>query len=285
MTLKEKLSKGVFCHTAEIFPPKGTDTSKLVQKAELLKNVVDAVNVTDNQRAVMRLGGIAVSRLLLDMGIEPVFQLTARDRNRLALQSDLLAAYVLGIRNVLLLSGDHPTLGDHKSAMPVYDLDTVQLISAAASLNQGQDMNGKDLRGKTDFNIGAVTNPNLDPFQLQLMTMGKKISAGASFIQTQVCFDFKRLDPFVKSAHENGVKILPSIAIFSSLNQLDLFRNLGIQIPTEYYERLKNAKDILDESIRLNAEFIKELRKIADGVHIIAINIEENIPRIFDYLK
>ncbi len=284
MSLSEKFNKGDFCYTAEIFPPKGTDTTKLKEKASLLKDVVDAVNVTDNQRAVMRLGGIAVSRLLLDMGIEPVFQMTARDRNRLALQSDLLAAYVLGIRNVLLLSGDHPTLGDHKDALPVYDLDTVQLIGATNNLNQGKDMNGKELRGRTDFLIGAVTNPNLDPFQLQMMVMKKKIASGAKFIQTQICFDMERLKPFIQEAHEKNIKILPSIAIFSSITQLDLFKKLGIHIPEVYYQRLKNSKDVLQESISLNAELIKEMKKLTDGVHIIAINIEENIPKIFNLL-
>ncbi len=284
MTFKEKQQAGQFCYTAEIFPPKGTDTSKLRSKAELLRDFVDAVNVTDNQRAIMRIGGIAVSRILLDMGIEPIFQLTTRDRNRLALQSDLLAADVMGIKNVLLLSGDHPTLGDHKDSMPVYDLDTVQLISAANMLNNGHDMNGKALKGGTNIYIGAVVNPNLDPYQLQLITMKKKIEAGAKFFQTQVCFDLERLTPFIQFAKANNVKILPSIAIFSSVNQLELFRSMGISIPDNVFNRIKNSTNTLEESIKINAEMIKKLQNIADGVHLIAINIEENIPRIFKYL-
>jgi methylenetetrahydrofolate reductase (NADPH) len=284
MTFREKLRSGQFALTAELFPPKGTDLTKLKSKAGLVKPFVDAINVTDNQRAVMRIAGIAVARTLIDLGLEPIYQLTCRDRNRLALQSDLLAAHVLGIRNVLLLSGDHPTLGDHKDALPVYDLDTIQLIAAAKNLNSAKDMLGRDLRGGTDFFIGAVVNPNLEPIELQLAMMEKKISAGAEFFQSQVCLEKSRIRPFLELAHKHGVKMLASVSLFSSPNQMDSFRNMGVLIPDPVADRIRGAAEPLKESIRIAAEMIEEFRKDpgVDGIHIIAINIEENIPALFE---
>jgi methylenetetrahydrofolate reductase (NADPH) len=284
MTFEEKLNNNQFVYTAELFPPKGTDLSKLVSKAKLIKPFIDCVNVTDNQRAVMRVGGIAVSKTLVDMGIEPIFQLTARDRNRLALQSDLLGASILGVKNVLLLAGDYPTLGDHKEAMPVYDVDTVQLITLANTLKQGTDLNGKELKGKPDLFIGATTNPNLMPAELQLIMMEKKIKAGAQFFQTQVCFDLDSLQPFIDLAKQHNVKILPSISIFRSYNQMEHFKEFGIKIPNEYLQVMKQTNDPLQASIEIVVNLIKQLKKIADGVHIIAINIEEHIPKIFELL-
>jgi len=284
MEFRDKLSTGRFVYTAELFPPKGTDLGRLKEKAAMIRGIVDAVNVTDNQRAVMRIAGIAVARTLLDLGIEPVYQLTCRDRNRLALQSDLLAASVLGVRNVLLLSGDHPSLGDHKDAMPVYDLDTVQLISAASGLNRGRDMNDKQLKGGTDFLIGAVVNPNLEPVELQLMMMEKKAAAGARFFQSQVCLDMDRVAVFAKKARELGVKILASVSLFSSVSMMDQFRRLGVLVPDSVFDRIRAASAPLEESIRVSAELIAGLRETTDGVHIIAINIEENIPSIFKLL-
>lgn len=284
MTFKEKLAKKQFVYTAELFPPKGTDLSNLKSKAELLKPLIDCVNVTDNQRAVMRIGGVAVSKTLIDMGIEPVFQLTARDRNRLALQSDLLGASVLGIKNVLLLAGDFPTLGDHKEAMPVYDVDTVQLITLANTLTKGTDIMGRKLKGTPDLFLGATANPNLDPTELQLIMMEKKIKAGAKFFQTQVCFEPDRLQPFIEMANKYQVKILPSISIFRSYNQMESFKNFGIKIPDSYLKLMKETKDPLQTSIEIIADLIKQLKPVVDGIHIIAINIEENIPKIFDLL-
>jgi 5,10-methylenetetrahydrofolate reductase len=281
VTFREKLDSGRFVVTAELFPPKGTDMGRLKEKAGLIRGVVDAVNVTDNQRAVMRVGGIAVARTLLDLGIEPIYQLTCRDRNRLALQSDLLAASVLGVRNVLLLSGDHPSQGDHKDAMPVYDLDTVQLIAAAAGLVAGHDMNAKPLKGAADLFIGAAVNPNLEPAGLQLMVMEKKIRAGAKFFQSQVCFDTELIEPYIRLARQHGAFILGSLSLFSSANQMEHFRRMGVRIPQPVFDRIAGAASPLAESARVCAEMMKELKGRMDGVHLIAINIEENIPLIF----
>ena len=281
MNFKDKLENGKFCFTAELFPPKGTDLSVFKQKAELLKEFIDAFNVTDNQRAVMRLGGIAVAKTLIDMGIEPIWQLTCRDRNRLALQSDILAAYVLGIRNILIIGGDHPSVGDHKAAMPVYDLDTVQLISVTQGLNSGYDMNGKTLKGKPDFFIGAVVNPNLEPVDLQLAVMKKKINAGAKFFQSQVCFDPERIVPFLNLSRKYNVKFLVSLSLFSTAEQMEQFVTLGIKIPEPLYKRIRGATSALNESAKVCSELIKELKTSVDGIHIIAINIEDKIPLIF----
>lgn len=184
MSLKSLLEAGKFVVTAEVGPWKGTDITEVEEAAKLLRAKVDAANVTDQQSAVMRLGSLATCHLLKDWGLEPIFQLTCRDRNRLALQSDLLSAHVLGVRNVLAITGDLPKLGDHPQAMPVYDLDSVQLLYVIKRLNEGYDMVGNELKGKTDFFAGAVVNPGADTeaaFELQIIKMEKKIEAGARF--------------------------------------------------------------------------------------------------------
>ena len=182
MTFKEKLNAGNFLVTSEIGPPKGIETAHLLEDAELVRGKVDALNVTDLQSSVMRLGSLAVCSLLKQKGFEPIFQMTCRDRNRLALQSDLLSAAALGIENVLLLTGDHTTLGDHPEAKPVFDLDSVQLLQVAKKLQEGFDMKGNKLEGAAPkFCMGAVVNPGADPLEPQIMKMEKKIEAGAEF--------------------------------------------------------------------------------------------------------
>ncbi len=185
MRLYEKISQNKFIITAELFPPKGTDITNLISRADMIGPLVDGINVTDNQRASMRLGSIAVCRLLKEKGYEPILQMTCRDRNRIALQSDLLSAYVLGIENILILSGDHPAVGEYKDTKGVYDLDPVQLLTAARTLESGVDLAGKKLNGSPKFCLGAVVNPTAKPQELQLMMMQKKVNAGARFFQTQ----------------------------------------------------------------------------------------------------
>ena len=189
MNFPQKLRQGKFLITSEIGPPKGTDLQKMFEEAELLRGKVDAFNVTDLQSSVMRVGSLAVCRLLQEKGLEPIFQLTCRDKNRLALQSELLSAHVLGIKTVLALTGDHTTLGDHPQAKPVFDLDSVSLLQAAGLLREGKDMAGGELAGKAELCMGAVVNPGADPLEPQLMKMEKKIQAGAEFFQTQAVYD------------------------------------------------------------------------------------------------
>ena len=197
MMLKDLFGSGKFAITSEVAPPKGTDVSELKEGAEHLRGRVDAINVTDLQSSVMRLGSLAVCRLLKDWGFEPVFQLTCRDRNRLALQSDLISAAVLGIENVLLLTGDYPTLGDHPDAKPVFDMDSVSLLQVAAGLMEGHDMVGNELKGSPKFCMGAVVNPGADPIEPQIIKMEKKIEAGATFFQTQGVFEVDKFEEFI----------------------------------------------------------------------------------------
>jgi len=285
LKLNELYKTKKFIITAEIFPPKGTNTENLLKKAAILKNHIDAVNVTDNQRSCMRLGALGVSKVLLDNGIEPIYQITCRDRNRLALQSDLLTASVLNIKNVLILSGDHPKNGDHPDAKPVYDLDSIQLIQAASGLNNGKDMSGNILDGRTDFCIGAVVNPTVEPIELQMIPMEKKIEAGAKFFQTQVAFDIKPFENLINYLEKNGlrnkVKIIGGMFLLKSLKMIDFMKKIpGVSIPDAVVERISKSDNQLNEGIKICAESIKTIKDILDGVHIMAINSEELIPDI-----
>ncbi|MBN2463097.1 MAG: methylenetetrahydrofolate reductase, partial [Dehalococcoidia bacterium] len=208
MSLREKLQNGKFVVTAEIGPAKGVDIHEFNENADLLKGRIDAVNCTDQQSAVMRLGSLAACHLLNQKGIEPVFQMTCRDRNRIALQSDLLSAYVMGVENVLCLTGDYVTLGDHPDAKPVFDLDSVSLLYAARQLEQGKDLAGKELNGTPKFFLGACVTPGADPVEPQLIKMERKVKAGAQFFQTQAVYEPKIFEAFMKEAKKFGVPVL-----------------------------------------------------------------------------
>src|SRR4030043_454948 len=210
MTFKDKLQAGKFLVTSEIGPPKGIETKILLEDAELIRTRVDAINVTDLQSSVMRLGSLAVCSLLKQKGFEPIFQVTCRDRNRLALQSDILSAAALGIENLLILTGDHTTMGDHPEAKPVFDLDSVQLLQVASKLQAGLDMKGNKLEGQAPkFCLGAVVNPGSDPIEPQIIKMEKKIEAGAEFFQTQAIYDIKIFENFLsKIKHLKDITIL-----------------------------------------------------------------------------
>lgn len=280
MKFKEKLKSNKFLITAELFPPKGTDVSSFLQRAECIKDL-DAVNVTDNQRASMRVGSLAMCKLLLDKGIEPIIQIAARDKNRIAIQSEMLSAYVLGIENMLLLSGDHPNAGEYKGTKAVYDLDTVQMIKTAKILESGVDLAGKKLNGSPKFCVGAVVNPSATPQELQTLMFEKKVKSGAEFFQTQTIFDVDNYKVFFESVKHFNVKVLPGVTLIKSLKFMEFLKKLpGVNIPLEVQKRIENAKDPLEEGINLCAQTIKELRKFADGVHIMAIGMEEHIQEI-----
>ncbi|MDR2425726.1 MAG: methylenetetrahydrofolate reductase [Endomicrobium sp.] len=280
MKFKEKLKSSKFIITAELYPPKGTDISAFLKRASCLVGI-DAVNVTDNQRASMRAGSLAMSKILLDMGIEPIMQLACRDKNRIALQSELLSADILGIENILIISGDHPNTGEYTSAKAVYDLDTVQLIKAARLLETGTDLAGKKLSGSPTFCLGAAVNPLAEPSELQILMYEKKIKSGAEFFQTQTIFDAKSYGEFHDKIKHFGVKTLPGIMLIKSPKFMNFLQQLpGVNIPQNVRNRINNASDPLEEGIRICAETIKELRSFADGVHIMAIGMEEHIPQI-----
>lgn len=281
--IKEKFQKNRFIFTAELFPPKGTDLNNLLKKADTLAKYIDAFNITDNQRAVMRISPLAVSGILLQRGYEPVYQITCRDRNRLALQSDLLGAAAFGIENILLLSGDHPKNGDHPDAKPVYDLDSIQLINAAFKLNQGLDLNDNALKGKPNFYIGAAVNPTAEPIEPQLMSFYKKIHAGAEFFQTQVIFDVSTYKKFLNKIADvkKDICILPGILVIKSFKMAKILASLpGVYMPETILKTFENAIDPLQEGLKLAASLIKQLYEFADGVHIMAIGIEDKIPEL-----
>lgn len=287
MSLRSKLEAGEFVLTAEVGPLKGTDTHEIQEVAELLKGKIDAANVTDQQSSVMRLGSMVVSHLLVDNGLEPIFQVTCRDRNRLALQSDLLSAWVLGIRNVLALTGDLPALGDHPEAKPVYDLDSVQLLWTIKRLNEGFDLAGNELKGKTDFFPGAVVKVASDTEatrELQLMKMEKKIEAGARFFQTQAVFDVDDFAKFMKRVEGFKVPILVGIIPLKSPGMARFMnKNVsGVHVPDPLIEKMADAEDRTKTGIEIAGNLIKELKDLCQGVHIMAIGWEKKVPAIIE---
>lgn len=303
MSFKSALDSGKFVVTAEVGPPKGTDIKEMLHHAEILKGKLDAINVTDNQSAVMRICSMAICKLLLDMGHGPIFQMTCRDRNRIGLQSDLLGASVLGIKNVLCMTGDHPNAGDHKEAKPVYDVESVQLLGIVDLLNKGKDMMGNGMRGATDFFQGAVVTPEANPLDPQLMKFEKKIKAGAKFFQTQAVYDIEKFKEFMKFARKfpvnpvrkkalpglsNGVKVLAGIVLLKSAGMANYMNKFvpGIRVPQDLIDEIKTAgkENALDTGMNIAARHIKQLRneKICDGVHIMAIGAEDKVPAIME---
>ncbi|MDR3275390.1 MAG: methylenetetrahydrofolate reductase [Endomicrobium sp.] len=280
MKFKEKLKSNKFLITAELFPPKGVDISSFLRRADCLSGI-DAVNVTDNQRASMRVGSLAMSKILLEREVEPILQITTRDKNRIALQSELLSASVLGIENVLLLSGDHPDTGEYAGTKAVYDLDTIQLIKTARLLETGVDLAGKVLRGSPKFCVGGVVNPSAQPSDLQALMFEKKVKAGAEFFQTQAIFDVNAYKDFFNKIKNLKIKVLPGIILIKSPKFAQFLQSLsGINIPQEIKDRICSVSDPLAEGIKICSETINVLRSFADGVHIMAIGTEEYIPEI-----
>jgi len=285
---RSAFSEKDFVVTAEIGPPKGTDIAQMIHHIDLIKDKVDALNVTDNQSSVMRIGSLAVCRLILDRGGEPILQLTCRDRNRLALQSELLSAAVLGVNNVLCLTGDYVSVGDHPQARPVFDLDSVQLLQTVGLLNDGTDLSGAELQGATNFFPGAVVTPEADPIEPQMIKFEKKIAAGAKFIQTQAIYDLENFKRFMEKAGRDGVKIMAGIVLLVSAGMARYMnKNVpGIFVPEELIDEMSTASkdDRIETGIRIAGRMIRQLReeKMCDGVHIMAIGKEERVPDILD---
>ena len=286
MNLEEKLKNGKFVITSEIGPPKGTNILPHIEEAEKLRSRIDAFNVTDIQSSVMRLGSLAVCRLLFEKGIEPVFQLTCRDRNRLALQSDLLSASVLGIRNVLILTGDHTVLGDHPQAKPVFDLDSVSLLEAAKGLMAGKDMVGNELDGKPDFFPGAVVSPGYQPIELQVMKMDKKIEAGARFFQTQAVYDIRSFENFMKETSRFNVPVLAGIVLLKSAGMAKFMNEnvAGVSVPENYIKMMASAdkKDRSRISIQIAAELIRGMKDMCSGIHMMPLGWDRHVPAVLE---
>ena len=282
MLLKDELESGRFVMTAEICPPRGTDVTAFIEKARLLKGRVAAANVTDSQRAVMRLSSLACSVLLLKEGIDPVFQVTCRDRNRLALQSDIMGAWVLGVRNVLALTGDHVAFGDHREAKAVFDIDSVQLVGVINGLNHGRNMKDTELRGKTDFYIGAVVAPEANPWEPEGVKFAKKITSGARFFQTQAIFDMEKFKRFFEKTGNSGVKVLGGILLLKSAKMAHyLNKNVpGVNVPQNLIDELESSTDELKKGIEIASRQVRELKSFCHGAHIMAIGQEESVVEI-----
>lgn len=288
-TLKQKLEANQFVITAELEPPKGTNIQGFIEKAHLIKNWVDAVNVTDNQRATLRLSSAAGCTLLNNLGIESVFQVTSRDRNRLAIQSDLLGISALGIKNVLAISGDYPTLGDHPGAKIVYDVDSVHILEIISLLNQGLDMKNRPLDGKTNFFPGAVFNSNTDIPEMQYFKIKLKTDQGAKFFQTQIIYDVDRFKAFVENFDKYNIDrdqiyILAGILPLKSAKNAAFINNNvpGVDIPGWMIEKLSMSNKPKELGLELAANIIHQLKSFCNGIHIMTVGKEEIIP---DLLK
>lgn len=282
--LRETLNRGEFAVTVEYNPPKGTNVSALLDNAKALLGRVSGVNVTDNTAAIMRAGSLPVCRLLYEMGHDPVMQITCRDRNRLAIQSDLLGAHLLGVRNVLCLTGDYPTVGDHKDAKPVYDLDSVQIMQLIRGLNDAGDLVGNKLNGGTDFLIGAAVTPEADPAGPMLVKFETKVNAGAQFFQTQAIYDTENFKTFMQQVRKFKVKVLAGILLLRSAKMAQFLNaNIpGISVPEEIIEELRAAgpKREPDVGVDIAVRTIKAVRPHCDGVHIMAIKAVGCLPEI-----
>jgi len=292
--LERLLDAGTFTVTAELGPPKGTDLEVVRNKMGLLCGACDAINVTDNQTAIVRLSSVAVSALLCREGLEPVMQMTCRDRNRLAIQSDIFGAVTLGVRNLLCLTGDHQRFGNHPTAKNVFDLDSIQLIRMVRRLRDERVTEGGDgVEGEVPVFIGGAANPFGDPFEMRVIRLAKKVAAGADFIQTQCIFDMPRFKEWMRRVVDQGlhekVHILAGVMPLKSAGAARYINNnvAGISVPDAIIKRMSGAgrgQKARDEGMRLCAETIQEVREIegVHGVHIMAVEWEEAIRPIVE---
>jgi methylenetetrahydrofolate reductase (NADPH) len=296
--LERVFAEGHFAVSAELGPPKSADVSVIDKKASYLHGKVDAANITDNQTAIVRISSIATAKLLLDRGIEPIIQMTCRDRNRLAQQADLLGAYVLGIRNILCLTGDHQCFGNHPTAKHVFDIDSIQLIEAIRRMrDEGVFMSGDEVRNTKKspvvapkMFIGAAANPFGDPFEFRVIRLLKKIAAGVDFIQTQCVYDIERFKEWMKQVCDRGlhekVKIMAGLTPLKSKGMAKYMATgvAGITVPQPYLDRINKAEDPAEEGIRICLEQIEQMREIEGvaGIHLMAIEWERRVPEILE---
>ncbi len=289
--LEGLLERGEFVVTGELGPPRGTDVEVVKAKAAMLKGNVDAVNITDNQTAIVRMSSIATSKILIDQGLEPTMQMVARDRNRLAMMSDLFGAVALGIRNMLCLSGDHQSFGNHPEAKNVFDIDSIQMIHMVKTMrDEHKVISGDEIEGNFEMFIGAACNPFADPFHYRVHRLAKKVEAGVDFIQTQCIYDMKRFREFMKQVVDMGLhekcKILAGVTPLKSVGMARYMDTnvSGIIIPEEIIDRLRAAGkgNVAAEGIKIVCEQIQELRAMQGiaGIHLMAIEWEHKVPEI-----
>ena len=286
MTLREKIESNQFIVCGEIGQPQSCDGDIIRAKSKHFKSYVDAVNITDNPSAVVKLSSMASAKILLEEDVEPIMQMTCRDRNRLAIQSDLLGAAALGIKNILCLTGDYQKFGDHPEAKGVFDLDSIQLIATVANLNKGYLLSGMEMKKATEFLIGGAANPFAKPFEMRLIRLYKKIEAGAKFIQTQPVFDMNLFARWLEEAVKMGLHekcaILAGVMPVKSAHVLEYMKEEvpGVKIDEEYINRMKNAKDPKEEGVKIAVETIQALKSLKGirGVHLMPMMWESITP-------
>lgn len=290
MTLKDKINSGRFVVTAELGPPQSSNGNVVRKKTAHFRRGIDGVNITDNQTAIVRLSSIASAKIVLEEGLEPVIQMTCRDRNRIAIQSDLLGAAALGIENVLCLTGDHQRFGNHPESKGVFDLDSVQLIATVKHLTQGIFLSGETIKTPPDLFIGGAANPFADPLEFRVMRLSKKIGAGAQFIQTQPVFNLDRFCEWMKQVRDLGlhekVAILAGVMPVKSARALQYMKEEvpGVMIHEETIRRMEKAEKPEEEGVAIAVELIRELRKMEGvrGIHLMPLMWESITPRIVE---
>lgn len=289
--LEKVLDSGMFAVTAEAGPPKGTSATVMQRKADLLRNCCDAVNVTDNQTAIVRMSSLAGCAILKQQGVDPVMQIVCRDRNRIAIQSDVLGAIALGIGNILCLSGDHQKFGNHPTAKNVFDIDSVQLIQALKNMrDEKKFLCGEDITGEVPLYIGSVENPYADPFKFRVTRLAKKVKAGADFIQTQAVYDIAKFAEWMGMVTDRGldeqVHILAGVIPIRSAGMARYMRDYvsGVSVPDEIVTRMEAAKVAKEEGTRIALEIIEQLMEIPGihGIHIMAVGWEDIVPEIVE---
>ncbi len=293
----EKILKaGHFAFTGELGPPRGTNIESVKEKARFLKDRVDMVNITDNQTAMVRMSSWAAAMFVMEEGLEPNYQMVCRDRNRLAMQADILGAYAHGLRNILCLSGDHQQFGDHPYTKGVFDLDSMQLISMVKKMrDEGKFLGGADIDEPPKMFIGAAANPFAEPFEWRIHRLAKKVAAGADFIQTQCVYNMKKIREWIKMANDMGltekVYILPGVTPMKSVGMAKYMKTKvpGMDVPDEIIKRLQGVerKQVADEGIKIACEQIEEFKEMKGvaGVHLMAIEWEHKVPEIAERAK
>jgi len=289
--LEKVLESGSFAVTAEAGPPKGTSSRVVLRKGELLRSCCDAVNVTDNQTAIVRMSSLAGCVLLKQQGVDPVMQMVTRDRNRIAIQSDVLGAIALGVSNILCLTGDHQKFGNHPTAKGVFDIDSVQLIQTLKNMrDEKKFICGEDVSGEVPLFIGAVENPFADPFEFRVVRLAKKVKAGADFIQTQAVYDVAKFASWMEMIADRGldkqVHILAGVIPIRSAGMARYMRDYvsGVSVPDEIVTRMEEAENAREEGVRIVLEIIEQLKEIpgVHGIHIMAVGWEDIVPEIVE---
>jgi len=282
--LSELLDSGRFAVTAEINPPKGVDVQDAISRVEALRGFVDAINITDQQSAIMSMSPLALASLLLQRGPEVILQVTCRDRNRIAIQGEFLGASALGVENILCMTGDPVATGDHPEAKAVFDLDSIGLLKTASTLMEGKDMGGNDLKGAPEFYLGAVVNPAASELADEIIRMEDKVEAGARFFQTQAIFDLTQIEEFMDMVRPLGMPVLAGVIILKSG---DMARSLnlrlpGVHVPDAIIDEMDDAEDKAQKGIEIAGRTIRDVRGLCDGVHIMALGWERRVPKILE---